>query len=99
MRKGLFTMKNDLYLVTSPGGRKLHVRATNGSSAKRAFCKAYGIKPNDYFCGVPALSAHKMKPDEVAAWESDEPAHRATLLFIHGMLEIEAEAFKQRTAE
>ena len=92
-------MENNLYLVTIPGGRKLHIWATNGNSAKRAFCKAHGIKPNDYFCGVPALNARKLKPDEVASWESDEPTRRATLLFIRGMLEIGAEAYKQRTAQ
>ena len=92
-------MENNLYLVTSPGGRELHIWATNSNSAKRAFCKAHGIKASDYFCGVPALSARKLKPDEVAAWKSDEPTRRATLIFIRGMLEIGTEAYKQRTAQ
>lgn len=59
----------NLYLVESPGGRKLHVWAASGDQAKRIFCKEYGIRPGDYWCGVRSLTARKLKPEEVKAWE------------------------------
>ena len=101
MRKGGATVDKpkNLYFVESPGGREMHVWASSGEQAKRAFCKQYGIKPNDWACGIPALHARKLKPAEVEAWERDEPSRRATLLFIRGMLEIESAAYQKRTAE
>lgn len=83
----------NLYLVESPGGRKLHVWAVSGDQAKRIFCKEYGIRPGDYWCGVRSLTARKLKPEEVKAWEEQAPTERATYLFIRGMLEITAKAY------
>lgn len=86
----------NLYLVESPGGRKLHVWAVSGDQAKRIFCKEYGIRPGDYWCGVRSLTARKLKPEEVKAWEEQAPTERATYLFIRGMLEITAKAYAER---
>lgn len=86
----------NLYLVESPGGRKLHVWAASGDQAKRIFCKEYGIRPGDYWCGVRSLTARKLKPEEVKAWEEQAPTERATYLFIRGMLEITAKAYAER---
>lgn len=86
----------NLYLVESPGGRKLHVWDTSGDQAKRIFCKEYGIRPGDYWCGVRSLTARKLKPEEVKAWEEQAPTERATYLFVRGMLEITAKAYAER---
>lgn len=86
----------NLYLVESPGGRKLHVWAASGDQAKRIFCKEYGVRPGDYWCGVRSLTARKLKPEEVKAWEEQAPTERATYLFIRGMLEITAKAYAER---
>ena len=86
----------NLYLVESPGGRKLHVWAASGDQAKRIFCKEYGIRPGDYWCGVRSLTARKLKPEEVKAWEEQAPTERATYLFIRGMLEISVIAYAER---
>ena len=86
----------NLYLVESPGGRKLHVWAASGDQAKRIFCKEYGIRPGDYWCGVRSLTARKLKPEEVKAWEEQAPTERATYLFIRGMLEITAKDYAER---
>lgn len=88
----------NLYLVSSPSGRKLHVWATSGDQAKRAFCKEYGLRPGDYWCGVRSLTARKLKPEEVKAWEAEADTERVTYLFIRGMLEIGAKAYEARTA-
>lgn len=86
----------NLYLVESPSGRKLHAWAASSDQAKRIFCKEYGIRPGDYWCGVRSLTARKLKPEEVKAWEADAEAERATYLFIRGMLEITAKAYAER---
>lgn len=85
-----------LYLVKNSSGRTLHVWAASGDQAKRIFCKEYGIRPGDYWCGLSTLTARKLKPEEVKAWEADAEAERATYLFIHGMLEIGAKAYAER---
>lgn len=85
-----------LYLVKSSSARTLHVWAASSNQAKRAFCKEYGIRPGDYWCGVSALSARRLKPEEVEAWEAQAEADRATLIFIRGMLEIGAKAHAER---
>ena len=64
--------------------------------AKRIFCKEYGIRPGDYWCGLSTLTARKLKPEEVKAWEADAEAERDTLIFIRGMLEIGAKAYAER---
>lgn len=87
-----------LYLVTGPSGRALHVWAASGDQAKRAYCREYGFKPGDYWCGVRSLTARKLKPEEVKAWEADADAERATYLFVRGMLEIGAKAYAARKA-
>lgn len=86
----------NLYLVESPGGRKLHVWAVSGDQAKRIYCREYGIKASDYWCGVRSMTARKLKPEEVKAWEEQAPTERATYLFIRGMLEITAKAYAER---
>lgn len=86
----------NLYLVESPGGRKLHVWATSGDQAKRIYCREYGIKASDYWCGVRSMTTRKLKPEEVKAWEEQAPTERATYLFIRGMLEITAKAYAER---
>lgn len=88
----------NLYLVEGSSGRKLHVWAASDDQAKRTYCREYGIKASDYWCGIRSLTARKLKPEEVKAWEADAEAERATYLFIHGMLEIGAKAYAARTA-
>lgn len=88
----------NLYLVSSSSGRKLHVWAASGDQAKRAHCREYGLRPGDYWCGISSLTARKLKPEEVKAWEADADAERATYLFIHGMLEIGAKVYAARAA-
>lgn len=85
-----------LYLVKGSSGRKLHIWAASSDQAKRIFCKEYGIRPGDYWCGVRSLTARKLKPEEVKAWEEQAPTERATYLFIRGMLEITAKAYAER---
>ena len=85
-----------LYLVKNSSGRTLHVWAASSTQAKRIFCKEYGIRPGDYWCGVRSLTARKLKPEEVKAWEEQAPTERATYLFIRGMLEITAKAYAER---
>ena len=85
-----------LYLVKSSGGRALHVWAASSNQAKRIFCKEYGIRPGDYWCGLSDLTARKLTPAEVKAWEAQAEADRATLVFIKGMLEIGAKAYVER---
>lgn len=81
-----------LYLVKSSSGRALHVWAASGDQAKRSFCKEYGIRPSDYWCGMSTLTARKLKPEEARAWEADAESRRDTLIFIEGMLGICADA-------
>lgn len=69
-----------LYLVKNSSGRTLHVWAASGDQAKRIFCKEYGIRPGDYWCGLSTLTARKLKPEEVKAWEANAEAERATYL-------------------
>ena len=85
-----------LYLVKNSSGCKLHIWAASSDQAKRAYCREYGIKASDYWCGVRSLTARKLKPEEVKAWEEDADAERATLVFIKGMLEISAKAYAER---
>ena len=85
-----------LYLVRNSSGRALHIRAASGGQAKRVFCTIYGIRPGDYWCGVSALTARKLKPEEVKAWEAAAEAERDALVFIGGMLEITAKAYAER---
>ena len=76
-----------LYLVKNSSGRTLHVWAASGDQAKRIFCN---------WCGLSTLTARKLKPEEVKAWEANAEAERATYLFIRGMLEIGAKAYAER---
>ncbi len=85
-----------LYLAKNSSGRALHVWAASSNQAKRIFCKEYGIRPGDYWCGLSTLTARKLKPEEVKAWEADAEAERDTLVFIRGMLEIGAKAYAER---
>ncbi|WP_217958152.1 hypothetical protein [Acutalibacter muris] len=86
----------NLYLVSGPSGCKLHIWATSGDQAKRAYCREYEIKASDYWCGVRSLTARKLKPEEVKAWEEQAATERATYIFIRGMLEISAKAYAER---
>jgi len=87
-----------LYLVKNSSGRTLHVWAVSSDQAKRIFCKEYAIHPGDYWCGLSTLSARKLKPEEVKAWEANAEAERDTLVFIRRMLEISVKAcaFQQK---
>ena len=85
-----------LYLVRSSSGRTLHIWAASSNQAKRAFCREYGISPSDYWCGLSDLTARRLKPEEVKAWEEQAEANRDTLIFIQGMLEISAKAYAER---
>ena len=85
-----------LYIVQSSSGRTLHVGAASSNQAKREFCREYGISPSDYWCGLSALTARRLKPEEVKAWEEQAEANRDTLIFIQGMLEIGAKAYAER---
>ena len=85
-----------LYLVKNSSGRALHVWATSSNQAKRIFCKEYGIRPGDYWCGMSTLTARKLAPEEVKAWEAQAEEDRDTLVFIKGMLEIGAKAYAER---
>ena len=82
-----------IYLVTSPGGTRLYVKAASGDQAKRIYCREFGIKASDYYCGIHALNARKLKPKEAEAWEEQAPAMWATFRFIKGMMEITAKAY------
>lgn len=85
-----------LYIVQSLSGRTLHVWAASSNQAKREFCREYGISPSDCWCGLSALTARRLKPEEVKAWEEQAEANRDTLIFIRGMLEIGAKAYAER---
>lgn len=80
------------YLVDNHRGRTFYVWAASGSQAKRKYCLSHGISPSDYFLGVSNLSARKLKPEEVKAWESSAKMQRDTLAFIEGMMNICANA-------
>lgn len=88
----------NLYLVKSSSGRALYVWAASGNQAKRIFCKEYGIRPGDCWCGMSALTARKLTPEEVKAWEAQAEVDRDTLVFIRGMLEIGAKAYAAQVA-
>lgn len=85
-----------LYLVKNSSGRVLHIWAASSDQAKRLFCKEYGIRSGDSWCGVSALTARKLKPEEVKAREAAAEAERDTLVFLRGMLEITAKAYAER---
>ena len=85
-----------LYIVQSSSGRTLHIWAVSSNQAKREFCREYGISPSDYWCGLSALTARRLKLEEVKAWEEQAEANRDTLIFIQGMLEIGAKAYAER---
>lgn len=86
----------NLYIVKSDSGREFHVWATSGNQAKRAYCKAHNIKPDDWFCGIPSLHARKLKPAEVKAWESKARAIRDTYIYVHGMMGIFVQNYAER---
>ncbi|MEH2935730.1 hypothetical protein [Acutalibacter sp. JLR.KK004] len=66
------------------------------STAKREFCREYGISPSDYWCGLSDLTARRLTLEEIKAWEEQAEANRDTLIFIQGMLEIGAKAYAER---
>lgn len=82
-----------LYEVSQFSGRKLHIYAESGTKAKREYCKTWGIRFNDPWCGASTLSARALKPAEVEAYEAQAGTERATYLFIKGMLDITAKAY------
>lgn len=88
-------MKNNLYLVQSSSGRTLHIWAASKDQAKRIFCKEYGFLPSDSWCGVSNLTARKLKPEEVKAWEAGVQATRDTAIFLQGMMGICASRYKE----
>jgi len=88
--KGENTMNKpeNLYLVSSHGGSTLHIWASSSAQAKRIYCREKGISPSDYWCGMSTLTARKLKPKEIQAWEEE----KRTLLFVKGMMDITIEA-------
>lgn len=66
------------------------------STAKREFCREYGISPSDYWCGLSDLTARRLTLEEIKAWEEQAEANRDTLIFIQGMLEIGAKSHAER---
>ena len=80
--------EESLYRIVSPNGYTVYIRAASGNQAKRRYCKANGISAGDWACGVSALSAHKLKPDEAAAYEENAQDRYDTLTFIKGMMDI-----------
>ena len=85
-----------LYLVKNTSGTSLYVQAMSNSQAKRMFCQEYGISPSDPWSGLSNLSARKLKPEEVRAWEEKADANRDTLAFIEGMFEIGSKALAEQ---
>ena len=85
-----------LYLVKSSGGTELNIWAASGNQAKRLFCREYGIRPSDPWSGLSNLSARKLKPDVVRAWEEKVEMDRDTLTFIEGMFEIGIKALEEQ---
>ena len=83
-------MKENLYLVENGRGRSLYILA------KRIYCQKNGIRPSDEWCGISSLTARKLKPEEVQAWEEQSKANQETLLFIQGMMDICIEANKDK---
>ena len=82
-----------LYEVSRFGNRKTHIYAENSTKAKRAYCKAFGFRFNDPWCGASTLSARALTPAEVEAREARAGTERETYLFIKGMLDITAKAY------
>ena len=87
-----------MYLVRDLSGTQLHIRAVSGDQAKRIFCRQFGVRPSDYWCGVRSLSARKLRPEEVMEYEASMPALRGTLTFIKGMMDICARAHEEKTS-
>ena len=85
-----------LYIVQSSSGRTLHVWAASSNQAKREFCREYGISPSDYWCGVSALTARRLSPEEVNGGAVQAVASRDALRVLQGMLEIGAKAYAER---
>lgn len=53
------------YIVTSPSGRSVIVKAKDPTQAKRVACKIWDIKTTDPWFGLTALKARKIKPSSV----------------------------------
>ncbi len=75
----------NLYLVNNHRGYTLYIWAGSGGQAKRIYCKKRGIRPSDEWLGISALTARKLKPVEISAWEKEMENTREVLL---GMTEI-----------
>lgn len=91
--------QENLYLVRNiSGNRQLYIWATSNSQAKRRYCKTFGIQPGDDWCGIPALRARRLKPEEVRAWEDQAADDARTLQFLKGMMDICSRAFAEAEA-
>ena len=77
-----------LYRVRSSCGRQLTLLAANSAQAKRRFCKEYGFRPGDPWTGVSNLSAHRLSPEESAAWEAQAEDRRSLAVFLEGAFKI-----------
>jgi len=60
--KGVNTV-NPVYEVRSPGGNVRRIKAKNSTAAKREYCRRLGIRPSDYWCGMTALTARRVKDE------------------------------------
>ena len=65
--KGVNTV-NPVYEVRSPGGNVRRIKAKNSTAAKREYCRRLGIRPSDYWCGMTALTARRVK-DEMSVYD------------------------------
>lgn len=54
------------YLVKSAGERETIVKAKNATQAKRKACKEWDISPSDPWCGLSAMTARKIKEENVS---------------------------------
>ncbi len=68
-------LKESHYLVESPGGREVLIKAKNSNQAKRQACRYWGYKPNDPYCGITAMKARKI---EMKGWDDSEKTERDT---------------------
>lgn len=82
-----------LYEVSRFGRHTAHIEAQDSTTAKRAYCKLWGLSFKDPWCGASTLNARAMKPAEIAAWEAQADTERATFVFIKGMMDIYAKAY------
>ena len=83
-----------LYHVACFNDKELHVYAGNSTQAKRVFCREYGLRGDDAWCGVSMLTARVLNPAEERAWLKQASIIRETYTLIGGMLDIYSKAYE-----